>query len=135
MRKSLSMLVCGGALLAGAVAFLTTADARRGGVHRGGGHTVGHVRAAGSINRNVNVNRNRNVNVNRNRTVTRHVDRNVNRQYAYRNGRRGYWRNGVWIAAPAVAGAGYAASCVYEYGRWQSSGSTYWRDRYHQCTH
>ena len=68
-----------------ALAFLTTADARRGGGHRGG-HTVGHFRAGGSINRNVNINRNRNVNVNRTRTVTRHDDRNVNRQYAYRKG-------------------------------------------------
>jgi hypothetical protein len=120
----------------GTLAFLTTADARRGGVHRGGGHTVGHVRAGGSINRNANINRNRNVNVNRNRTVSRHVDRNVNRRYAYRNGRRGYWRNGVWIAAPAIAGAAaYNASCAYEYSRWKSAGSAYWRERYYQCTH
>jgi len=135
MRKSLTMLVCGGVLLAGAVAFLTPADARRGGVHRGGGHAVGHARAGRSINRNrnVNINRSRNVNVNRNRNITRHVDRNVNRRYVYRNGHRGYWRNGVWIVAPAVAGAAYVASCAYEYGRWQSTGSTYWRDRYYQC--
>jgi hypothetical protein len=68
------------------------------------------------------------------------VNRNVNanRRIAYRNGVRGYWRNGRWIAAPlaagaAVAGAGYVATCAYEYNRWQATGSTYWRSRYNQC--
>jgi hypothetical protein len=64
--------------------------------------------------------------------VTRNVARDVNRRYVYHNGRRGYWRNGVWVALP-VAGAGYVASCAYEYNRWQSTGSSYWRDRYYQC--
>jgi hypothetical protein len=74
---------------------------------------------------------NRNINVNRN--VARHVDRDVNRHYVYRNGRRGYWRNGIWVLAPVVASGAYVASCSYEYNRWQSTGSTYWRDRYYQC--
>ena len=144
MRKLFAMLLCGGVLLAGVVASLTPADARRGGFHRGGGgHAIGHARAGRSINRNrnvnisrsrnVNINRSRNVNINRNRNITRNVARNVNRRYVYRNGRRGYWRNGLWVVAPAVAGATYVASCVYEYGRWQRTGSTYWRDRYYQC--
>ena len=100
----------------------------------------GHVARAGTVNRNWSANRNinrdisRNVNVNRNinRNVSRNV--NVNRNYAYRNGRRGYWRNGVWVVAPAVAGATYVASCGYQYSRWQATGSAYWRDRYYQCS-
>jgi hypothetical protein len=52
-----------------------------------------------NINRNVNVSRN--VNVNRNANFNRSV--NVNRRYVCRNGQRGYWRNGVWVAAPAAA--------------------------------
>jgi hypothetical protein len=98
----------------------------------GGGHSISHARGhRGNVTRNVAVGRSVNRNVNVNRTV----NRNVNRQYVYRNGRRGYWRNGVWVAAPVVAGAAYAASCAYEYNRWQSTGSSYWRDRYYQCTH
>jgi hypothetical protein len=49
---------------------------------------------------------------------------------------RGYWRNGRWIAAPLVAGAGvagYVATCAYEYNRWQATGAAYWRTRYNQC--
>ena len=57
--------------------------------------------------------RNRAVSRNVNRNVTRNVNRNVNRRYVYRNGRWGYWRNGVWIAvAPAVAGATYVARAL-----------------------
>lgn len=120
MWKSLIVLACGAMLSVGvAASSLTPAEARRGGVHIGG-HGGGHVRAGrafrGHVNRNVNINRN----------VARHVDRNVTRRYVY--------RNGVWIVAPAVAGATYVASCAYEYGRWQSTGSSYWRDRYYQCT-
>jgi len=116
MRKTFTALTFGAAVLAGTMAFLAPAEARRGGgVHRGGNHAY----VARSASRSVHVNRN--------------VTRNVNRTYAYRNGRRGYWRNGVWIAAPAIAGATYAASCAYEYGRWKSTGSTYWRDRYNEC--
>jgi hypothetical protein len=85
--------------------------------------------------RNVNVNRARNVNVNRTRNVDTNRNVNVNRRYVYRNGQRGYWRNGVWIAAPLAAGAAYVAgSCTYEYNRWRATGSRYWRDRYNQCS-
>jgi hypothetical protein len=74
--------------------------------------------------------RNRNVNVNRNV--------NANRRIVYRNGVRGHWRNGRWIAAPLVAAtgagvAGYVATCAYEYNRWQATGTAYWRSRYNQC--
>src|SRR5262245_35905294 len=135
MRKFLILLACG-AVFSLLAAFLSTADARRGGggVHMGG-HSFGHVRAGGTygghVNRNVAANRNMNVNRNFNRNVDRNVNRNVNvnrdvnvnrnvnvnrdvnRRYVYRDGRRGYWRNGVWIAAPLAAGAvGYVASCA-----------------------
>jgi hypothetical protein len=70
--------------------------------------------------------------------ASRNFNRNVNanRRIAYRNGVRGYWRNGRWIAAPLVAGAGvagYVATCAYEYNRWQATGAAYWRTRYNQC--
>lgn len=137
MRKLFTMLVCGTAFVIGVVTFLTPADARRGGGARmGGGHAYGHAHAGrgfrGGGNRNWAANRN----INRNVNINRNAARNVNRQYAYRNGRRDYWRNGIWVAAPALAGTaayGYRASCAYEYRRWQSTGSAYWRDRYNQC--
>jgi hypothetical protein len=78
-----------------------------------------------TVNRDVTRSVNRKVNVNRSATV--------NRNYVYRNGRRGYWRNGVWIAAPVAAVSGYVASCAYEYRRWQDTGTDYWRNRYYQC--
>ena len=148
MRQLLLSLACGLVLLLGLTALPDAADARHaGGFHGGGGHAYRHAHVnrnvnvnrnvSRNINRNVNVNRNvsrninRNVNVNRN--VTRNVTRDVNRRYVHHNGRRGHWRNGVWVALP-VAGAGYVASCAYEYNRWQSTGSSYWRDRYYQCT-
>jgi hypothetical protein len=84
----------------------------------------------GTVNRNFSASRNinRNANINRNVNVNRNVNRNVNvnRSYAYRNGRRGYWRNGVWIAAPAIAGATYGyvgSSCNYLYNQWQKTTS------------
>lgn len=139
MRKSIAILVCGTMLFVGVMALLAPADAgRRGGArghhhamaHRGGGHR--HHAAHRGVNRSYAASRsfNRNVNINRNL--------NVNRRYVYRNGVRGYWRNGVWIAAPlavgaGVAGAGYVAACAYEYNRWQATGSPYWRDRYYRC--
>jgi hypothetical protein len=96
----------------------------------------GHVARAGTVNRNWSANRNINSSISRNVNVNRNINRNVNvtRTYAYRNGRRGYWRNGVWVVAPAVAGATYVASCGYQYSRWQATGSTYWRDLYYQCS-
>ena len=106
----------------------TPADARRaGGFHAGRGHAVHR-----SANfRNVNINRNvYRANSNRNVSVNRNV--NVNRRYVYRNGQRGYWRNGVWVAAPAAA-VGYVASCANERRQWRATGSAYWRDRYYQC--
>ena len=123
MPKILIAPVCVAAFL-GLAALTTPADARRaGGVHISGG---GQVARAGTVNRNWSANRHINSSISRNV--------NVNRTYAYRNGRRGYWRNGVWIVAPAVAGATYVASCGYQYSRWQATGSTYWRDLYYQCS-
>ena len=61
---------------------------------------------------------------------------NRNIKYVHRNGQRGYWRNGAWIVAPAIAGAAYGyggSSCNYLYNQWQKTSSIYWRDRYHQC--
>jgi hypothetical protein len=50
--------------------------------------------------------------------MIRNVTRNVNRHSVYHNGRRDYWRNGVFVALPvAGAAAGYVASCAYEYNR------------------
>jgi hypothetical protein len=123
MRKSLAILACGALLFLGVMATLAPADARRAGARSGGHHAMAHMGAhrgyaAGrAVNRNVNINRNL----------------NVSRRYVYRNGVRGYWRNGVWIAAPLVAGAGYVAACAYEYNRWRATGSPYWRDRYYRC--
>ena len=130
MRKLLIVSMCYAVVVAGVMAFLTPADARRGGA-RMGGHAMGHAGGGRALRGNVNRNRVTSRSINRN--VTRNVSRTVNRQYVYRNGRRGYWRNGVWVLAPAVAGAAYVASCAYEYGRWQSTSSTYWRDRYYAC--
>jgi hypothetical protein len=133
MRQSLFGLVCAPLLLLGVTVIPGTADAARGGGFRGGG---GHVQRQAHVNRNINRNVTRNVNrnINRNVNVNRNVTRNVNRGYVYHNGRRGYWRNGVFVALPvAGAAAGYVASCAYEYNRWQSTGNSYWRDRYYQC--
>jgi hypothetical protein len=130
--------------LVSAIIFLlvlaTPADARRGGGFHGGRGASVH-RSANF--RNVNINRNayranvnRNVNVNRTMNVNRDVNINrsvnVNRRYVYRNGQRGYWRNGAWVAAPAAA-VGYVASCANERRQWQLTGSAYWRGRYYQC--
>jgi hypothetical protein len=138
MRNLLTASVGIAVLFVGAVVFQSPADARRGGgVHRGGGGHVGTVNrnfsASRNINRNVNVNRNINRSVNVNRNVARTANRNIN--YVYRNGQRGYWRNGLWIAAPVAAATyGYAASsCSYLYNQWQKTNSAYWRDRYNRC--
>jgi hypothetical protein len=88
-----------------------------------------------TVKRNKDINRNISRNVNVNRNVAGAEDRNI--KYVYRNGQRGYWRNGVWIAAPAIGAAphGYVASpCAYQYGKWQVTGSTYWRDLYTTCS-
>ena len=134
-------LVCGTVLLLGVTALAEPADARQFGGRGGGAHAyrqtnVGRVTSHNvnrNINRNVTRNVDRNVNRNVNRNVTRNVSGDVNRRYVYHNGRRGYWRNGVFVALPIAGAAGYAASCAYEYNRWQSTGSSYWRDRYYQC--
>lgn len=138
MKKVLILLACCAVLFIGLAAAFSPADARRGGGFRAGG---GHMHAGRAFRGNVS--RHRVVNRNINRRVTRNVNRRVNRnvvvnrdrrrRYVYRNGRRGYWRNGVWIVAPLVAGATYVASCSYEYNRWQSTGSSYWRNRYYAC--
>jgi hypothetical protein len=125
-------------LLVGTAAVLSPADARQigGGVHVGGGHAVYRApvgTAYRTVNRNPSVNRNITRNISPNVTVNRNV--NVNRKYVYRNGQRGYWRNGVWIVAP-LAGAAYGysgSSCNYLYNQWQKTNSVYWRDRYRQC--
>ena len=149
MRNLLTASVGIAVLFVGAATFQSPADARReGGVHRAGGGHVGTVnrnfspnrninRNAGvnrNVNRNANVNRNVDVNRNRNVNVNRNVNRNV--KYVYRNGQRGYWRNGIWIAAPVAAGAAYGyggTSCSYFYNQWQKTNSIYWRDRYNRC--
>lgn len=139
MRQLLFTGVCTTLLLLGATAFPPSADARHfgggggRGFHGGGGRVHVNRNVSRNVNRNVSRNVNRNVSRNVNRNVNRNVTRNVNRNYVYHNGRRGYWRNGVFVALPVAVGAGYAASCAYEYGRWQSTGSSYWRDRYYQC--
>ena len=156
MRNMLTASVGIAVLFVGAAAFQSPADARRGGgVYRGGGSHV-HARnvnrnfsanrninrnVTGNFNRNVNVNRNIsrtanvNRNVNRNVIVNRNVARNVDRKYVYRNGQRGYWRNGVWILAPAAAATyGYiGTSCDYLFKEWQATGSVDARDGYYQC--
>ena len=95
-----------------------------------------------NINRNVTGNFNRNVNVNRNISRTANVNRNVARtvnnrniKYVYRNGQRGYWRNGAWILAPAAAATyGYVgSSCDYLFTEWQNTNSFDARDRYYKC--
>jgi hypothetical protein len=131
MRKSLAVVACALLGVAGLLAVLTLpADARR-----GGGGARAHVHAGGvARGRHAAVNRGVSRNVNRNVVVNRNINRTVNRRYVQRNGRWGYWRNGVWVAAPlAAAGAGYVATCAYEYNRWKSTGSAYWRDRYYKC--
>ena len=145
MQNLLAASVGMAVLIVGTAAFQSPADARReGGVHRGGGGQVGTVNRNFSANRNINrnasVNRNinRNANINRNVDVNRNRNVNVNRnvKYVYRNGQRGYWRNGIWIAAPVAAGAAYGyggTSCSYFYNQWQKTNSIYWRDRYNQC--
>jgi hypothetical protein len=136
-------------LLVGAAALLSPADARQigGGVRVGGGHAAyrapagtayrGSVNRTRSVSRSINRDISRNVAINRNVNVNRAINRNVNvnRKYVYRNGRRGYWRNGVWIALP-LAGATYGytgGSCSYMYNQWQKTNSVYWRDRYYSC--
>jgi len=131
MHNLLAATVGVAVLFVGATVFQSPADARReGGVHRGGGGQVGTVNRNFSANRNINrsASVSRNVDVNRNRNVN--VNRNV--KYVYRNGQRGYWRNGVWIVAPAAYGYG-GTSCNYFYNQWQKTNSIYWRDRYNRC--
>ena len=111
------------------------ADARRGGGFHGGHgyaavHRSAHINRFGNIHREAYRNAGVNRSINRNINVNRNV--NVNRRYAYRAGRRGYWRNGVWVAAPAAA-LGYVASCANERRQWRATGSAYWRNRYYQC--
>jgi hypothetical protein len=127
MHKSSALLACAAALCVGMAVSTLPAEARRGGFHAGG--HARHMHA--NVNRGRHTNRRAHRNVNR--TVNRNVTRHVDRRYVYRNGRRGYWRNGVFVVVPAVAGAAYVASCAYEYNRWQSTGSDYWRNRYYAC--
>jgi hypothetical protein len=145
MRNVLTASIGIAAFLLGATALQVPADARQvGGVRVGGGNFhAGTVNRNFSANRNINrsVNRNvsRNANINRNVDINRNRNVNVNRnvKYGYRNGQRGYWRNGVWIAAPLAAGTAYGyagSSCNYLYDQWQKTNSVYWRDRYRRCT-
>lgn len=131
MRNSFAGFACVLLGVAGLLAVSTLpADARRGGggvhAHAGGAgrHAAVHRGFRGDPGRHVN----------RNVVVNRNINRTVNRRYVQRNGRWGYWRNGVWVAAPlAAVGSGYVATCAYEYNRWKSTGSAYWRDRYYKC--
>jgi len=144
MRNVLTPLVGIAVFLVGTAVLQTPADARRGGgVHIDGGGYAAYRGPAGpayrgTVSRNINRDVSRNVNVNRNVAINRTLNGNlnVNRKYVYRNGKRGYWRNGVWILAPVVAGTTYGyvgTSCNYAYNRWQNTNSIYWRDRYYQC--
>ena len=130
MCKSGTLFAYSAALCLGIGVSILPADARRGGGFHAGGHAR-HMHA--NVNRGRHINRNVHRDVNRtvNRNVTRNVERN--RRYVYYNGRRGYWRNGIFVVVPAVAGAAYVASCAYEYNRWQNTGSDYWRNRYYAC--
>ena len=135
MRNMLATSLGIAGLLVGATAMLMPAHARPigSGVHMGGGRAV--YRAPGGSAYRATVNRNRTIsrNINPNVSINRNV--NVNRKYVVRNGKRGYWRNGVWIAAP-LAGAAYGyggSSCNYLYNQWQKTNSAYWRNRYQQC--
>lgn|SRR5262245_46789932 len=134
MHQKTTRLLTAVALLT--ILFVTPGEARRGGGHHvSRGHAAVHrganINRGATLNRNVQRSTNVNRSVNRNVTVNRNV--NVNRRYVYRNGQRGYWRNGVWVAAP-VAAVGYVASCANEYRQWKATGSAYWRDRYAQCS-
>ena len=119
MRKFPLIVACGLGFAVAAMAFAPAADARRGGGGgvRASGHAVGHARPTQVYRGNPQ------------------VMRNVNPRYVYRGGRRGYWRNGVWVAAPVAAGATYmyGSSCSYAYSNWQATGSNYWRDQYYLC--
>lgn len=106
MRKTLALLVCGALLMFGVAAVSAPAEARREGL-RAGGHKVGHARAARAANGNMR----------RRHVINRHIGR-MHRRHANHRGRV-VWRS--------------AASCSYEYGRWQATGSLYWRERYDAC--
>lgn len=132
MRKSLAILVCGVLFFVGVMAALAPADAGRRGGARGHHHHHAHR----------GHHRHRAAHRHFHHRYAAHRDFNrgayANRRIVYRNGVRGYWRNGRWIAAPIAAGtgagvAGYVATCAYEYNRWQATGSTYWRSKYNQC--
>ena len=43
--------------------------------------------------------------------------------------RERHLRDGVLLGPAGAA----AANCAYQYGRWQRTGSPYWRDRYLDC--
>ena len=46
----------------------------------------------------------------------------------------GHWVNGVWIVngVAASVAVGTASNCSYYYREWKATGSSYWRDRYHE---
>ena len=66
----------------------------------------------------------------RNVRVVRPV-RVVNRTVVRRPGR---WVNGVWVVSGVAASVavGTASNCNYYYRKWKETGSSYWRDRYHE---
>jgi hypothetical protein len=99
------------ALLIGTASMSTQADARRGvGVHP---HARAHVAA--------------------------HNVRHYNRGHvANRYWRRGRWVNGVWVAGAVATGVAVGAAaasnnCGYYWNRWKATGSSYWRNRYHDA--
>jgi hypothetical protein len=46
----------------------------------------------------------------------------------------GRWVNGVWLVngVAASVAVGTASNCDYYYRKWKATGSSYWRDRYHE---
>ena len=63
-----------------------------------------------------------------------------NRVYGYQaqghnnRGHRHRGHGGIGVYGYSGDYGYYNGTCAYEYNRWQSTGSSYWRDRYYQCT-
>ena len=98
------------AVLVGTMCAVPQADARR----LGGVHPRAHVRAH-NVAQNI-------------RPAQRAHVAGHNIRHA------GRWVNGVWIVngVAASVAVGTASNCSYYYREWKGTGSSYWRDRYHE---